>query len=448
MTQYKSLLEGAWIDGVISNEERVFLGKKRKELGLSIEDSEIIQRQILGASISDVIEKELVESNPSYNILDNCGDTVYWGGCTNLTVDPPTAAELVLTFTKFTEEKISGKLFISEPLGGGSIFTGKIAKDRVEFVTRSDGYEITWRGTLQGDMIVNGEYSVIAKDLKLKTVNAQKQNGVWNCHRISNPSYNEFAADIPHIGSDLSRTSPFHLSLAKSSIGLKVVALEPKQEFQGEELISATHFVITYLLRLKLPRKGLIESFRIFFRSSDGRIFSIFVPDTLQFEENELLLSSFDLSGWVINSGDVITIDANSCPPCEFQICDEACQKVDHKKSLDEDIPCIIVLRSASFGSSFVLKITNIHPRKLKITSLRSSSGNLKAPLEIEPNATAEIGWLELDRNFKLGDTFQISFQGFRDVEGVVAEDKTGGGGVIWAALGAAGGLALAALGG
>jgi ribosomal protein L7/L12/actin-like ATPase involved in cell morphogenesis len=62
ISQYKGLLEGAWIDGVISNDERVFLGKKRKELGLSIEESEIIQRQVLGALIRDIAENETTSS--------------------------------------------------------------------------------------------------------------------------------------------------------------------------------------------------------------------------------------------------------------------------------------------------------------------------------------------------------------------------------------------------
>jgi molecular chaperone DnaK (HSP70)/ribosomal protein L7/L12 len=63
MSQYKSLLEGAWIvDDVITQEERVFLGKKRKELGLSIEESEIIQRQVLGALIRDIAENETTSS--------------------------------------------------------------------------------------------------------------------------------------------------------------------------------------------------------------------------------------------------------------------------------------------------------------------------------------------------------------------------------------------------
>lgn len=56
--QYKNLLEGAWIDGIISYEERVFLGKKRKELDLTIEESEAIQILILGDLISHIAQSE------------------------------------------------------------------------------------------------------------------------------------------------------------------------------------------------------------------------------------------------------------------------------------------------------------------------------------------------------------------------------------------------------
>lgn len=66
MSQYKSLLEGAWIDGVISNEEGVFLAQKGKELGLTIEDLETIQRQVLGTLIRD-IAKKVTTSSTNYS---------------------------------------------------------------------------------------------------------------------------------------------------------------------------------------------------------------------------------------------------------------------------------------------------------------------------------------------------------------------------------------------
>jgi ribosomal protein L7/L12 len=62
MSIYRGLLEAAWADGMISQEEWVFLGKRRKELGLSIEESEIIQRQVLGALIRDIAENETTSS--------------------------------------------------------------------------------------------------------------------------------------------------------------------------------------------------------------------------------------------------------------------------------------------------------------------------------------------------------------------------------------------------
>jgi actin-like ATPase involved in cell morphogenesis len=72
MSQYKSLLEGAWIDGVISNEEGVFLVQKRKELGLTIEDSERIQREVLGALIRDIAENEPASSTDYSARKFNC----------------------------------------------------------------------------------------------------------------------------------------------------------------------------------------------------------------------------------------------------------------------------------------------------------------------------------------------------------------------------------------
>lgn len=54
MSIYRGLLEAAWADGVISAEERVFLGKRRKELGLTIEESRSLQIQILGLPIDEV----------------------------------------------------------------------------------------------------------------------------------------------------------------------------------------------------------------------------------------------------------------------------------------------------------------------------------------------------------------------------------------------------------
>lgn len=56
MAQYRKLLEGAFLDGKITEEERVFLGKERKALGLTIDESRSLQIQILGAPIDEVVD--------------------------------------------------------------------------------------------------------------------------------------------------------------------------------------------------------------------------------------------------------------------------------------------------------------------------------------------------------------------------------------------------------
>jgi len=57
MSQYRRLLEVAFLDKKITNEERVFLGKERKALGLTLEESRSLQIQVLGAPIGDVIDR-------------------------------------------------------------------------------------------------------------------------------------------------------------------------------------------------------------------------------------------------------------------------------------------------------------------------------------------------------------------------------------------------------
>jgi hypothetical protein len=107
-------------------------------------------------------------------------------------------------------------------------------------------------------------------------------------------------------------------------------------------------------------------------------------------------------------------------------------------------------VRKASFSSNFVLKVTNIQKRKIKITGFQSPAGSIQSPIEIEPDGQAEIGFCELsgNRNLAAGEEFLISIQGFRDVQGVIAEGQLKGSGAVWTVLGALGGLALAAAGG
>ena len=53
MSQYRMLLEAAWLDKTITPDERKFLGKKRKELGLTPSESKSLQIQILGVPIEE-----------------------------------------------------------------------------------------------------------------------------------------------------------------------------------------------------------------------------------------------------------------------------------------------------------------------------------------------------------------------------------------------------------
>lgn len=55
---YRKLLEGAWLDGNISDEESDFLEKERKSLKIRVKEAGLIQREILGFSINEIVEKQ------------------------------------------------------------------------------------------------------------------------------------------------------------------------------------------------------------------------------------------------------------------------------------------------------------------------------------------------------------------------------------------------------
>lgn len=54
--RYRKLLEAAWINGRITLDQRIFLGKERRSLGLSQAESEAIQVEVFGTQISNVAE--------------------------------------------------------------------------------------------------------------------------------------------------------------------------------------------------------------------------------------------------------------------------------------------------------------------------------------------------------------------------------------------------------
>lgn len=403
---------------------------------------EVIQVNILGAKIGE-IHGDSPDTSQS-KIIDlikekhsGGGHRIFRGGCTNLTVEPPVSGEILLTINNQTGEKIEGHLEIFEPLGGGSKFSGQIKEKKICFLTRSDGFEIEWTGTFSDENIVYGSYIARTKDAKIKALYGADQKGVWSC------------CEVFHAGESSSpKQTPFRLSLNESDVGLRVFALAPKEGLQGQELIMKSHHVVTYLLRIENHSDKYIKQVRIFIKNTEGGRHSVIIPRIGNGNNKSLVLSSVNLEGWALNIGDTVTVDAQGHALCDLNLTEDACTMIDGMNSVNREIPCVIVLRKASFSSNFVLVITNIHKRKIKITEFTSGAGSLKKHLEIEPKGEVELGWLELDRNFNPGDEFRIKFLGFPWVHGVVAEGQLNSNGIIWKGLAAAGGLALAVLGG
>jgi actin-like ATPase involved in cell morphogenesis len=330
MSQYKSLLEGAWIDGVISNDERVFLGKKRKELNLSIEESQAIQIQVLGATIGDVIEKNEATSN------------------------------------------------------------------------------------------------------ELKKARTSLVQAINQIHQ---------------------KNTPFKIHLEKSAIGLQVFALasEAHADMNEKEFMEKTHFPIAYSISIENTTSTVIQSARVTLKSSDGQGYSIIIPSIPPaILGGRRLLTSLDFGGKKITKGDTVSVEAEGVESALLFVIKEECRKLDDEKAIYDNIPCNITVRKAAFSSNFVLKITNIQRYKIKIMEFKSPAGSISSPIEIEPDATAEIGFCELseNRNLAAGEEFLISIEGFRNVRGVIAEGQLKGGNGVWAVLGALGGLALVAAGG
>ncbi len=249
------------------------------------------------------------------------------------------------------------------------------------------------------------------------------------------------------------KNSPFFIKLKQSSIGLQVMALAPDAhaEIQGEEFIRRTHFLMAYLLHVENVSGTEIRSIRISLISSEGQQHSILVPSIKPGSAGALSLTTADLEGWMITPGDRISVDASGLEPACFEVTIQACTAIDKQKALQEDVPCFVFVKKATFSSNFVLRVFNPNPRKIKINEFTSPAGSLQSPIEIEPGAEREIGWLELSnsRNLTMGEEFQIKVQGFRYVSGVVAEGKIeGGGGWVKAVAAAAGGILIATLGG
>ena len=186
-------------------------------------------------------------------------------------------------------------------------------------------------------------------------------------------------------------------------------------------------------------------------KSSAGQNHSILIPSIKPGSPGELSLRSADFDGWMVTPGDTLLVDAPGQEAAVLEVTEDGCAAIDNMKSLQDEIPCVIFVRKASFSSNFVLRVANILERKIRITEFQSPAGTIQSPIEIEPNSEAEIGWCELskNRNLTAGENFLIKVQGFREIQGVVAEGQLKGGGGIWkAAAAAAGGILLGTLGG
>lgn len=436
MSIYRGLLEAAWVDGVISSEEKEFLGKKRKELGLTIEESHSLQIQILGSSIAEVSGSQNdSQRDPNKGL---CESLAYVGGCTNLSLDSPVAAEIELRIESISGADVSGILEVHNPLSGGSTFKGKIKDKIISFVTKDHDVEITWTGQFSEDRITDGEYNVKIKDPKIRAMMGGDQGGVWNCSRIDRGS---------------SGSTSFKVGLERSDVGTQILAAVPSSELQGEELIMKTHFPVACLLRIENISSLAIRNARVNLSAEDGHKYSVHVPEIKPGKKNALLLTPIDLDGWALNVGDVITVDANGLDPCVFQFTEAASIVIDNKKGVSREIPCAVVLRPAMFSKNFVLKIINISNRKLKVLEIMSQSAldgqvtKHRPTVEIVQGAEAEIGWLEIGNNPKPGDRILIKFDHHDPVDVIVFGGEVGSKGAAWAVLGGLGALAAAIAG-
>jgi actin-like ATPase involved in cell morphogenesis len=433
MSIYRGLLEVAWADGMISAEERAFIGKRRKELGLTIEESRSLQIQILGSIISEVCGS-LQNSQKDTN-KEITEPLAYVGGCTNLSLEAPVAAEIGLTIESISGTEVAGILEVHAPLSGGSRFIGKIKDNIISFVTKNDESEITWKGNFSEDKITDGEYTVKIIDPKLRAMMGENQEGIWNCSKLNG---------------DSTGTTPFTVSLEKSDISAQIVAAVPTDKFQREELIRRAHYLVTYLLRIENASSITIRNARINLSAENGRKYSFHLPEIKSGKKHALVLKPGDLGGWTLNMSDVIIVDANGLNPCIFEVTEAACNEIDNKKALACEIPCAVTLRPAIFSKNFVLKVFNITKKKLKVLEIKCQSSldgqitTYKPSIEIDQGAEAEIGWLEIGCNPKAGDKIQIKFNHYEPVDVIVFGGEAGSKSAAWQVLGGLGALAAA----
>jgi hypothetical protein len=317
IAQYRGLLEAAWMDGGITPEERIYIGRRRKNLGLTMEESASIQREVIGKTMAELFPEAGWEDIPK---------------------SPGPSGE--------------------------------------------EGH--------------------------------------------SRPGVS--------------------LSLVPSPLILQVIAGVPTHELQGENLILRTHFVTYYLLKLETALNQDISRARLELKSRDGRSHAIDLPGLMR--SHTLELYTADLEGWCIELGDRIELVADGERHESLVVSDVLCRTIDGMKSFEGEVPLTIHMKKSTFTSKFVMVLYNITGKKIKIEKFESTAGSLNSGIWIEVGQSVEIGWVEITRNFTPGDQFYIECKGYKGIAGLVAEDLIMSNSGVWGALAAAGGIALAALGG
>ncbi len=391
MEKYRKLLEGAFIGGKFTEEKRLLLAEAKESLGLTLSEAHSLQIQILGLPIGDVLKSEDV---------------------------PPSES-------RYAKEPFSSAP--SQPSKKPSLFKIRLEKSAV-------GLQIVALAPAAHPEMKGEEFLM---------------RRVQNQHA---DSFREIFPDktvaVEKMMNQEARKARPDKTVEEMTRWYDVSAAH--QDMKGEEFIRRTHFQMAYLVSLENASRTEVHSVRVSLKSAEGKQHSILIPLIKPGKDGALLLTSADLEGWMVRSGDTLTVDVTGIDASVFVVTEAECEAVDQKKALNDECPCVAFVRKAAFSSNFVLKIMNTHQREIKITKFQSSAGNIKNPIVIAAYGEIEIGWCELSggRNLAAGEEFSISFDRFREVTGVIAEGKLKGNGAVWKVLATLGGIAVAAAGG
>jgi hypothetical protein len=187
--QYKKAIEGAWKDGKIYEDDVQFIIKLQHVLGISESDAIEIETAVMGKAKEKLVycDQNLEKSmglptegkpNPPISPLGT-----YIGTCTNITIDPPITAEIVLILMAIDGNRIGGELTIHGKMIGGSPFTGVLSDKCLSFVTRGEGASITWMGGLVYGKI-QGNYGVVLGGHLGLPCAERNQYGNWECRKV------------------------------------------------------------------------------------------------------------------------------------------------------------------------------------------------------------------------------------------------------------------------